>query len=198
MTTRKPKLQGYIDSNLFDSYQQWKIDHDLKSDSLALNQILSEYLNLPQIPAKSAARSASTSSVEQRLESLEDQLHNLISQLSEGNGINNQLAMLSTSTKAGTRKSAKAPKAAKNTDSETQPKAIKSKKSQVSPTLANGLTQNQLAERLQTTYKTVWKHRQRGNEHFAQWTQEQDPEQIAWDYGTREKGKGNQVFFRPL
>jgi len=47
------------------------------------------------------------------------------------------------------------------------------------------LTQEALAKRLKISGRGLANHRQKGNEHLAEWTRERDPDGIAWKYESK-------------
>jgi len=50
MATNKPKVQGYIDPQIFDRYTQFKNEHGITRDSEALNKILASFLGFDSTP----------------------------------------------------------------------------------------------------------------------------------------------------
>jgi hypothetical protein len=50
MATNKPKVQGYIDPQIFDRYTQFKNEHGITKDSEALNKILASFLGFDSTP----------------------------------------------------------------------------------------------------------------------------------------------------
>jgi hypothetical protein len=52
MATSKPKLQGYVEQDLFDRFSEWKAERGIEGDSAALTQLLKEFFGVPspQVP----------------------------------------------------------------------------------------------------------------------------------------------------
>lgn len=50
MTTERPRIQAYLDEELYERFKKWKREHGIKKDSEALNGLLAEYFGVSQFP----------------------------------------------------------------------------------------------------------------------------------------------------
>lgn len=69
MPSDKPKIQAYIDSALYQRFEQWKQEREIDKDSSALNQLMAEYFGFhPQSPIPNPSASISAEEIEEKIE----------------------------------------------------------------------------------------------------------------------------------
>jgi hypothetical protein len=69
MSKTQNQLQGYIETNFYNHYQQWKTSQGFDDDSIALNYLLADFFGLEYSPDKVE--------INERLDLIESQLSNL-------------------------------------------------------------------------------------------------------------------------
>ena len=86
MATDRPRIQGYLDPALHESFVRWKQERGIEKDSEALNQLLAEYFGVDsQPPASNPQSSITTEQIEEMIAAqLERKFDDKIPKLVEG------------------------------------------------------------------------------------------------------------------
>ncbi len=56
MPSEKPRIQGYLEPELYEHFQRWKAESQIEGDSEALNKLLQQFFNLEPQPIIEEAR----------------------------------------------------------------------------------------------------------------------------------------------
>ena len=88
MTNSKSRIEGYIETNIYEHYQQWQKSKGINNDSVALNYILADFFGLEYSPNKDE--------LNKRLESFEDKLGNLNNKVDDLTSALNQVLKISS------------------------------------------------------------------------------------------------------
>ena len=198
MATKNRRVAAYLPLNVDKAFIDFKIKRGLateekpnQSDSQALIDLLSEFLGVGHSVAY-----LSESDVLERLTSLEKEVAHLrvkvdenqriargvkdevISELQSELPVSNpgQMSLLEQSEvlASGSGQSAKREEGHFIPTPESIPQD-----------LLNGLSAVALGERMGADRKTIPKHRDKGCEHFQEWSRERDPDGIPWSYRER-------------
>lgn len=195
MATEHPKVTAYIPQEILKALDDWKQAHEIDSRSAAIVTILADYLNVPYpvLLQDTAPISTALSSVLAEL----SQLHERVAALEQHISTAPQAAP-STATELDEPSRRDVLDEAPSTVlvEETQPGGKAPSTALITAPLAP-LTQSALAKRLGCSDKAIEKHRKGGSkEQFAAWSQERDPDGIAWAWEGR-GGRGQPLRFVP-
>lgn len=187
MATDKPKLQGYVEQQLYDRFTQWKAERGIEKDSQALNELLRESFGVPspQVPAPDDAHIRQIvellveEKLEQRLSNLPsnppsdtellseiaDDYHELEDKFQELESRVSSLENLVPVT-------GRSPENCHTED--TLPEG------NLTSELPASLSGTELAKRLKIDKSLVTKNREKVT--FEEWTASKDPEGLVWRY----------------
>jgi hypothetical protein len=115
MSKTQNQLQGYIETNFYKHYEQWKISQGFNDDSVALNYLLADFFGLEYSPDKVE--------INERLDLIESQLSNLNIQIESLKEVVNKVNSLDSLTLPNSDNSNVLPK--KQTRKKQESKSIK-------------------------------------------------------------------------
>lgn len=210
MTTERPRIQAYLDEELYERFKKWKREHGIKKDSEALNGLLAEYFGVSQFPipnpqfsmteeiqeyiekrgeewatrikAELAEKLPSRSEIGDRVA---EEINSRIEQQSEFwyNKLCERLYVAEQRLDAlRDRVGEQVSQLLDRLDTEEEDLA---KDSLVDKPLPGELGNNALARRLGVNGSTVLKNRDKPT--FEEWTRGKDPDSITWRYDCEKK-----------
>lgn len=189
MTTERPRIQAYLDEELYERFKKWKREHGIKKDSEALNGLLAEYFGVSQFPIPNSQSPTV------------DELRILIQEELRDSGKQNFIEGIKLEAQAMIAQQIAESKSFWQAAGDSFREMLERQQVQIQalekriealisvsdlPSEPLGeLGNNALARRLGVNGSTVLKNRDKPT--FEEWTRGKDPDAIAWKYDDRLK-----------
>jgi len=166
MTTERPKIQAYLEPELYSRLQEWKFQQGIEKDSAAINQILLEYFDVPQETKIDKYLDARIEEYfKQRDLELAGELAGIVARLDRIEDLVNVKDGVPTLFQEAL---------------ETVQMQTYVIEELLSESPRTELSQTELANRLKIHKSTISHRKEKAG--FAEWSKRHDPEGLAWQY----------------
>lgn len=183
MATKNRRVAAYLPLEVDKAFIEFKIERGLateespnRSDSQALIQLMSEFLGVGHSVAYS-----SESDVLQRLSGLEKEVAHLKTQVDENQritkGMKDEVISELTSELPSS-----VPDQMNLLETQSADQGFTPSVDSVPQDLLDGLSAVNLSKRFKADRGTLTKYRRMGEKHFLVWSQDKDPDGLAWEF----------------